>query len=124
MSLSIHDNFVTSYEVRCSEREIVIRTEYRDAGEPSESTDAVFRGVQGYLFRDGLSGILFGIEEVSVARIHETFAKEIAAGRTRGWPWSQDLADSAESLSGFLIQGQTAFDGFVVAQSMALEARA
>ena len=36
MALSIHDNLLISYEVRCDVRTIVLRTEYRVKGKPIE----------------------------------------------------------------------------------------
>lgn len=44
MSLSIHDNHLVSYEVRCKERLIVLHTEYDYKSFPFEATDVVFSG--------------------------------------------------------------------------------
>jgi hypothetical protein len=50
MALSVHDNLLISYEVQCEARLITLRTEFRAENKPTEFTNIVFKGVQGYSF--------------------------------------------------------------------------
>ena len=50
MALSIHDNLLVSYEVQCEARTIMLHAEYRVENEPTQFTNVVFKGVQGYHF--------------------------------------------------------------------------
>src|SRR5688572_26401624 len=62
--ISIHDNFLASYEVLCERREIRLHTEFRDSSGPVEFTDVVFRGVVCYDFRHDsqIGTIIFDID--------------------------------------------------------------
>ena len=69
MDISVHDNFLVSYEVLCRQREIRLHTEFRDK-EPIECTDVIFRGVEAYHFdHDNFETIIFDITEVPVEDI-------------------------------------------------------
>jgi hypothetical protein len=126
MERSIHDNFILGYSVDCQERVITICTEYRERGEPFEQTHIRFEGVLGYLLRDGLEGVLFEIEEDSIDRILFDHAADFTWGDKYGWPWANATSGNlrevieARAAKVFRIQGQTCFDGFVIASSMTL----
>jgi hypothetical protein len=65
MALSIHDNLLVSYEVHCEQRTITLRTEYRVENKPTEFTNVVFEGVQGYHFEnDAFGNIIFDVTDV------------------------------------------------------------
>ena len=127
MTRSIHDNFVLGYSVDAEEKRIVIRTEYRNDGEPFERTDARFEGVLGYLLRDDLGGILFDITEEPMEFILQEHASDFERGRRYGWPWSAASSEhplefvASRGAKAFRIQGQTAFDGFVIARELHLD---
>lgn len=83
----------------------------------------------GYLIRDCLGGILFEIEEDTIDEVLNAYASDFDWGVKCGWPCAN--AKGPDSVKAFVhasgakvyrIQGSTTFDGFVVAQSMAVEA--
>ena len=128
MELSVHDNFLVSYEVLCEQREIRLHTEYRDVAldAPFEYTDVVFRGVFAYHFQqDTLTNILFDIEEVAVASILADAQALLDAGRAYGWPRIEGSPSpaleaylSANDVRGFEIASSYGLGGWVLAQSM------
>lgn len=128
MELSVHDNFLVSYEVLCEQREIRLHTEFRDValGAPFEYTDVVFRGVFAYHFQqDTLMNIIFDIEEVAVTDILEKSQALFAAGRPYGWPRVEGSPQpnleaylSANDVRGFEIASSYGLSGWVLAQSM------
>jgi hypothetical protein len=67
MTPSIHDNLLISYEVQCEKQIITLRTEYRREDKPTEFTNVVLSGVQGYHFEnDAFGNIIFDVAEVPV----------------------------------------------------------
>ncbi len=129
MKRSVHDNFVLGYSVDAEAASILLRTEYRDQGEPFEKTNVRFDGVIGYKFRDNLGSILFDIEEDSFDRILEEHAGDFAWGTRYGWPWLSASADEdpaefvrANGATVFRIQSSIGFDGFVISKTMSIEA--
>jgi hypothetical protein len=67
MTFSLHDNLLVSYEVQCEARRITLRTERRLASKPTEFTNVIFEGVQGYRFEnDAFGNIIFDLERVPV----------------------------------------------------------
>ena len=61
---SMHDNFITSYEVNCESREIKFHIQFRDLGTPYEYTTVVFSGVEAYSFeQDRFQNIILDIAE-------------------------------------------------------------
>lgn len=89
MELSVHDNFLVSYEVLCEKREIRLHTEYRDVALDAsyEYTDVIFKDVFAYHFQqDTLMNIIFDIEEVAVTDILSDDKTLFEAGRPYGWP--------------------------------------
>lgn len=124
MTRSIHDNHVLGYAVDAREKSIVIRTEFRDKGEPFERTDVRFDGVVGYLFHDSFGGILFDIEEGSLEDLLASeYGAAIESGEKYSWPWNLELDEvRALGVRVFFIESSIGFDGFVVCRSMAIEA--
>lgn len=128
MELSVHDNFLVSYEVLCELREIRLHTEYRDGllDGPFECTDVVFRGVFAYHFQqDTQTNIIFDIEEASVTDILKESQALLAAGRPHGWPQIEgspkpnlEVYLSVNDVCGFEISSSCGLDGWVLAQSM------
>ena len=128
MTRSVHDNFMLGYEVDSTSCTMRLRTEYRDQGPPFERTDIVFSGVEGYLFRDNLGGILFDVVEEPIEHVVAAFASDFEWGTRYGWPWASASADRdpcayvrEKSLRAYTVQSAIGFDGFVVAESMVFE---
>lgn len=128
MTRSLHDNFVLGYTVDAEAATLVIRTEYRDRGEPFERTNARFEGVVGYLLRDNLGGILFDITEERFEFVLRDFARDFEWGSRYDWPWTaagdRDPSEYVRSIGAksFIIWSTVGFDGFVVAKSFVVEA--
>jgi hypothetical protein len=103
MPPSIHDNFLVSYEVRCKERTITLRTEYNYEDRPQEFTNVVFTGVQGYRFEDDAFGnIIYGLDEVPVEQILEEHHAQIAESYHMAGapgPWAANLESAAAFLT-------------------------
>jgi hypothetical protein len=127
MAISVHDNFIISYEVHCEGREIRMQTEYRDRGEPFERTLVVFTGVEAYDFQhDCLGNILFDIEEVSAESIIAEKTAEFQEGhRLSGWPrfWRDSLDEvrsylREQATRGFEISSSYGMSGWVLARDM------
>ncbi len=129
MALSVHDNVLVSYEVRCEARVITLRTKYRTANKPTEFTDVIFEGVQGYRFEnDAFENIIFGVETVSVEDLLTEFGAEISESyRMAGSPgsWAANLGAAAEYLrergiKGFTLSSSYGLSGWVLAKEMSI----
>lgn len=119
--LAVHDNAVLGYQVEADVKRLTLHTELYDqtVGRVTERTTVTFEGVLGYHLQDGLSGILFSIEQVPFAHIAAEYRGLIAAGRRHGWPFQACVGDphafvAQHGAKTFRVQGSTAFDGFVV----------
>jgi hypothetical protein len=125
--ISVHDNFLVSYEVLCERRKLRLCTEYRDGGEPYEITDVTFSGVVAYDFRHDseMGTIIFDIAEVPGANIYTQHCDQFRAGLNYGWPgqWAES-AESAEryfqqhSIRGFEVSSSCGMDGWILAREM------
>ena len=95
MALSVHDNNLISYEVQSEARTIMLRTEYRMKNEPTEFTNVIFKGVQGYCFdNDAFGNIIFGLETVTVEKLLAEYGTKISESyRMAGspGPWAANL---------------------------------
>jgi hypothetical protein len=129
MVLSLHDNLLVSYEVRCEARIITLRTEYRVASMPTEFTTVIFGGVQGYHFQnDAFGNIIFGVETVSVEYLLEQLGSEISESyRMAGSPgsWAASLASAPEHLreqgiKGFVLSSSYGLPGWVLAKEISI----
>jgi len=124
---SIHDNFVTGYQVDIEAKLFRLRTQFRD-NELTQITDVVFEGIEGYLFLDGLGGIVTDIMETTIDKILDQYAAYFERGEKYGWPgvWNRDR-ESVEifvhekDLKVFEITSAIGFDGFVFAKCMRKE---
>jgi len=129
--ISIHDNFVVGWSVSCTERKIVLYTEYRDA-EPHELIDVVFRGIEAYhIVGDNLQTILFDIEDCPIERIFTDFSLEFESGVKYCWPGVWNTSPGAcrdhfvrHKLRGWRISSSYGLGGFVIAKDMELMPRA
>jgi hypothetical protein len=129
MTRSIHDNLLVSYEVKCEARTITLRTECRVPEEPTEFTNVIFEGVEGYSFQnDAFGNIIFDVEWVSVETLLTQFGGEIAESyRMSGSPgkWAANLASAPEYLrdrgiKAFILSSSCGLSGWVVAKEMSV----
>lgn len=99
--ISVHDNFLVSYEVLCERQEIRLRTEFRDRGPPYERTDVIFTGVACYDFEhDALDGtVIFDVEEVGADFLYGEHGERFRAGVNYDWPGS--WGESAEAAAAY-----------------------
>ena len=109
MSRSIHDNLLIAYEVKCEARTIVLCTEYRAENEPTEFTNVVFTGVEGYRFEnDAFGNIIYGLETVTAEQFLAEYGPEISESyRMAGapGPWAASLESAPEFLREHRVQG-------------------
>ncbi len=125
MDISVHDNFLVSYEVLCQRREIRLHTEFRDK-EPIEYTDVIFRGVEAYHFyHDNFETIIFDITELPVENILVQDKSRFDEGRRYGWPGARDDSEAAMrarfakcGVRGFSLSSSFGMCGWVLAQSV------
>ncbi|MBI3645522.1 MAG: hypothetical protein HY233_06125 [Acidobacteriales bacterium] len=129
MALSIHDNLLVSYEVQCEARTIMLRTEYRVANKPTEFTNVVFEGVQGYRFQnDAFGNIILGLETVPVEQVLTEYSAEISESyRMAGspGPWAANLGSApaylhAQGVKGFILSSSYGFSGWVLAKEISI----
>lgn len=125
MDLSVHDNFLVSYEVRGELREIWLHTEFRDK-QPIERTDVVFRGVEAYHFyNDNFQTVIFDITEDSADDILAENSTRFEEGRRYAWPGQWNDSDAAcrtyfkeRGVRGFSLSSSFGMCGWILAQSM------
>ncbi len=124
--ISIHDNFLLGYEVNATERKIVLRTEFRDAG-GSKKIDVIFSDVIAYNFiNDSFGTLLYAIAETDSNQLVIENWKLFEDGwKAFGWPgdWvaSPEKASaylSQNSIRGFNIESSIGMSGWVLAKSM------
>jgi hypothetical protein len=127
MALSIHDNVLVLYEVRCEVRVITLRTEHRVANRPMEFANVIFEGVHAYHFQnDAFGNIIFSLETVSVEYLLTEFGSEISESyRIAGspGPWAADLGSAPDYLGergikGFTLSSSYGLSGWVLAKEM------
>jgi hypothetical protein len=124
MEISVHDNFLVSYEVLCEQKEIRLRTEFRDR-QPIEHTEILFRGVEAYYFHhDNFRTIIFDIMEIPIDDILAEDRVRFQEGRRYGWPaWNDSEAAMRAHLSqrgvrGFSLSSSIGMCGWILAISM------
>ena len=128
--ISIHDNFLLGYEVRNTEREIVLKTEYRE-GHSTDRTDVVFTHVIAYsLIDDAFDTILFDVAEMDVNTFLEENWDVFEAGRKSGWPgnWVSSIENTKtylaqNSIRAYSIESSVGMNGWVLAKAVELVAR-
>ena len=129
--ISVHDNFLVSYEVHCERREIRFETEYRDRGHPFELTKVLFQRVEAYQFRfDNSANIIFDVDEVPAMSLYAEHATQLQEGTRYGWPgdWAQtpEAANGyfrLNAVRGFVLHSSFGMDGWVLARGMQMETR-
>jgi hypothetical protein len=130
--ISVHDNRLLSYEVRCERREIHLCTEYWAGGETRLLTDVVFTGVIAYDFRnDSVTGtIIFDLEEVAPGTIYQEnsgkFLERIRYGWPGDWAASPESAErffTEQSLRGYELSASCGLCGWILCAGMRMERR-
>ncbi|MCB9886049.1 MAG: hypothetical protein H6838_11175 [Planctomycetes bacterium] len=129
MPRSIHDNYVLGYSVNHPGRSIVVRTEKRQSGQPLERTDIRFEGVLGYHFRDSLGGILTDVYPCDLESLMRDSSFSLLFKGWADWAWPFQGCDGdpvaharAAGAIAYCVDSAIGFDGFVVCQSMTIEA--
>jgi hypothetical protein len=129
MTPSLHDNRLISYEVHCEERTITLRTEYRVENKPTEFTNVVFEGVQGYRFEnDAFGNIILDLATVPLERLLTEYGAEISESyRIAGSPgtWAASLGSAPEYLreqgiKGFILSSSFGLSGWVLAKEISI----
>jgi hypothetical protein len=128
MTASIHDNLLVSYEVQCEKRTITLHTEFRES-KPTEFTNVVFEGVQGYHFEnDAFGNIIFDVSNVPVERFLTEYGAEISElYRMNGSPtWAADLVSAPEHLrvqgiKAFILSSSLGLYGWVLAKEISID---
>jgi len=129
MELSVHDNLLVSYEVRCDARAILLRTEHRGQLEPTEFVNVIFKGVQGYRFEnDAFGNIILDVETVSIDQFLKEHGTEISESyRMAGapGPWAANLETASDFLleqgiQGFILSSSHGLSGWVLAREIAI----
>lgn len=133
MALSIHDNLLVSYEVRCDARTILLRTEHRAKNEPTEFVNVIFKGVQGYRFEnDAFGNIMLDVDAVAIDQFLREHGAEISESyRMAGspGPWAANLETASgylldQGIQGFVLSSSYGLSGWVLAREMStLQAR-
>jgi hypothetical protein len=130
---SLHDNFLTSYEVNCETRQIKLhaRPDPRDPakGEQRPRT-IVFDGVEGYQFEnDAFGNIIFSLEAVSIEQVFAAYGDRIVESyRLAGapGPWADDLCSAthllgAKGVQGYVISSSYGLSGWILAKKALVE---
>ena len=129
MALSVHDNLLISYEVRCDARTILLRTERRAKHEPTEFVNVIFKGVQGYRFEnDAFGNIIFDVEVIAIDQFLTEHGKEISESyRMAGspGPWAADLDTASghlveQGIQGFILSSSYGLSGWVLAREISI----
>jgi len=129
MTLSIHDNLLVSYEVRCEARTITLRTEHRVPEKLTEFTNVTFEGVQGYSFQnDAFGNIILSLDAVPLEYLLKEFGAEIRESYRMGGspgPWAANLESASEYLrdrgiKSFMLCSSCGLSGWVLAKEMSL----
>ena len=129
MALSVHDNLLVSYEVRCDARAILLRTEHRAKNEPTEFVNVIFKGVQGYRFEnDAFGNIILDVETVAIDEFLKEHGTEISESyRMAGspGPWAANLETASDHLleqgiQGFILSSSHGLSGWVLASEIAI----
>jgi hypothetical protein len=128
MTLSIHDDQLVSYDVQCEKRTITLHTEYRVEDKPTEFTNVVFEGVQGYHFEnDAFGNIIFDVSNVPVEQFLAEYGNEMSElYRMNGSPtWAADLVSAPECLreqgiKAFILSSSLGLSGWVLAKEISI----
>jgi len=129
MALSVHDNLLLSYEVRCDVRTILLRTEHRVKNEPTEFVNVIFKGVQGYRFEnDAFGNIILDVETVAIDQFLKEHGAEVCESyRVAGapGPWAANLETASghlmeQRIQGFVLSSSFGLSGWVLAREISI----
>lgn len=129
MTLSVHDNLLVSYEVRCEERTIILHTEYRVDDKPTEFTKVVFEGVRAYhLQNDAFGNIIFDLSEIPVEQFLNRYGTEMSelarmTGSLGKWVEALDSAPTylrEQEIKGFELSASLGLSGWILAKGMSV----
>ena len=128
MALSVHDNYLISYEVQCEKRTILLRTEYREQDKLTEFTNVYFEEVQAYHFEnDAFGNIILDVNEVALEGFLKDYGAEILElCRMTGRPtWAADLASAPgylreQGIRAFLLSPTLGLNGWILAREMSI----
>ena len=121
---SLHDYYISKYEVFSSEKEIFFYVKYQDS-EPYKNAVAKFSGVIGHHFEHSLSGnIILSLEETEN---HSDFYKhsesELKRYRKYGLPLNTESSDKfvenlrVENLKIFEVYSSYGLSGWVISKN-------
>ena len=125
MPLSIHDNLLVSYEVRCEARTIVLRTERRTENQPTTSVNVIFNGVQAYRFEnDAFGNIILGLESVGLDEFLTEYGTQICGSHKQAGspgPWAVTLETASQHLhsletQSFILSSTYGLSGWILAR--------
>ena len=97
------------------------------ANKPTEFTNVIFKGVQGYHFQnDAFGNMIFGVETVPVEYLLTEFGAEISESYRRAGspgPWAANLGSAPEYLhehgiKGFTLSSSYGLSGWVLAKEV------
>jgi hypothetical protein len=130
---SLHDNFLTSYEVNCEARQIKLHAK-PDPRDPAKNEQQprtiVFDGVEGYRFEnDAFGNIIFSLQTVSIERVFADYGDRILESyRLAGapGPWAEDLGSAtqllrAKGVQGYIISSSYGLSGWILAARAVVE---
>ncbi|MGB6387628.1 MAG: hypothetical protein WBD25_19645 [Terriglobales bacterium] len=128
MLLSIHDNQLVAYEVQCEKRTITLCTEYRVEGKPTEFTNVVFEGVQGYHFEnDAFGNVIFDVSNIPVEQFLKDYGGEMSElfRMTGSLTWAADLVSAPDYLreqgiKAFILSSSLGLSGWVLAKEISI----
>ncbi len=129
MTFSVHDNLLVSYEVQCDTRTITLRTEFRAPEKPTEFTNVIFAGVQGYsLKNDAFGNVIFSLEAIPVEDLLKECGAEISqsyqmAGSPGPWAANLNLGVEylrAREIKGFILSSSCGLSGWILAREMSV----
>ncbi|MGA9354805.1 MAG: hypothetical protein WBV46_14030 [Terriglobales bacterium] len=129
MALSVHDNVLVSYEVRCEEQTIILRSEYRVDGKPTEFTNVLFGGVCAYHFQnDAFGNIIFDVYEIPLEEFVNRYGAELfeldqMTGSLGKWVEALDSAPThmrEKEIKGFELSSSLGLCGWILAKDMTI----
>jgi len=128
LDISIHDNRIISYEVDCQDRRINLHTQFEHS-EPTEHTDAIFKGVLAYHFaHDNFSNILFNIDEIAIDKLIKKYQYLFDEGSKYAWPgpWNESINTCVQHFQSnnaraFELNSSYGLYGWVIAESYRLK---
>jgi hypothetical protein len=135
MEISIHDNIIYSYLVKCDDYskpayELVLFTEYYGPDQKIEYVDIVFSNVITHRFDTITSrNVIFDIEETQPELIYNQDEDLFLRLKNYGWPFQyKDLDDllhtlNNKSIRAFRVQSSCGLEGWLWAEKMALISR-